>query len=202
MQTLLASVGGLDDEMRLVVINRFFNIRIVYALDTVVWGVEDCWASPLEMLGKGRGDCEEYVIGRYFSLLAAGTASARLRLVYVRATPGQPGQPDHAALAHMVLAYSAALGDDLLILDNQIKSNRRDSASLALAGRGAGADVQLQWRRPVAGRRRACRRQSGDATVALARCTGQGARRRVSMKMISMKVVSMKVVSMKGRACR
>ena len=150
MQTLLASVAGLDDEMRLVVINRFFNIRIVYALDTVVWGVEDCWASPLEMLGKGRGDCEEYVIGRYFSLLAAGTAPARLRLVYVRATPGQPGQPDHAALAHMVLAYSAALGDDLLILDNQIKSTRfgqpragrtwcrcRCSASMAKACGGA-----------------------------------------------------------------
>ncbi len=124
LQTLLASVASLDDEMRLAAVNRFFNNRIVFASDIAVWGVEDYWASPLEMLGKGRGDCEDYVIGKYFSLLAAGTAPAQLRLVYVRATLGQPGQPGHAVLAHMVLAYTAAPGDDPLILDNLIDAVR------------------------------------------------------------------------------
>ena len=46
---------------------------------------DDYWASPLETLDKGRGDCEDYAIAKYFSLLAAGVPVARLRLVYVRA---------------------------------------------------------------------------------------------------------------------
>ena len=36
----------------------------LFASDAEVWGQTDYWASPLEMLAKGRGDCEDYVIGK------------------------------------------------------------------------------------------------------------------------------------------
>jgi predicted transglutaminase-like cysteine proteinase len=117
LQAVLAGLTGQDESLRLAAINQFFNRRIVFTPDAEVWGQADYWASPLEMLGKGRGDCEDYVIGKYFSLLVAGVPVTKLRLVYVRATVGGPGGE---VLAHMVLAYYAAPGAEPLILDNLI----------------------------------------------------------------------------------
>lgn len=117
LQNTLAGVTGLDEAARLAAINQFFNRRVIFASDREVWGQEDYWASPLEMLDKGRGDCEDYVIGKYFSLLAAGVPVTSLRLVYVRASIGGPGGE---VLAHMVLAYYASAGAEPLILDNLI----------------------------------------------------------------------------------
>jgi predicted transglutaminase-like cysteine proteinase len=133
LQAVLLTVAAQDDAARLMAINQFFNSRIVFTSDIQVWGVEDYWASPLEMLGKGRGDCEDYVIGKYFGLIAAGTPPARLRLVYVRATLGHPGRAAGAVLPHMVLAYSDARGDDPLILDNLIDDIRPASQRPDLA---------------------------------------------------------------------
>ena len=115
LQSVLAGLNGQEDAARIAAINQFFNGRIVFTSDQDVWGQADYWASPLEMLGKGRGDCEDYVIGKYFALLAAGVPMSRLRLVYVRAIVGGPGGE---VLAHMVLAYYAAPGAEPLILDN------------------------------------------------------------------------------------
>jgi predicted transglutaminase-like cysteine proteinase len=117
LQGVLTSVLTLDDAAKLAAINQFFNRRIVFATDAEVWGEIDHWASPLELLAKGRGDCEDYVIGKYFSLLAAGVPVTRLRLVYVRATIGGPGGD---IAAHMVLAYYAAPAAEPAILDNLI----------------------------------------------------------------------------------
>ena len=117
LQAVLAGLNGQDEAARLAAINQFFNRRVVFTSDIEVWGQVDYWASPLEMLGKGRGDCEDYVIGKYFSLVVAGVPVSRLRLVYVRATIGGPGGE---TLAHMVLAYYATPGAEPLILDNLI----------------------------------------------------------------------------------
>lgn len=112
LQALLRDAAAMDDPARLQAVNRFFNERIAFAPDAVVWGQEDYWASPLETLAQGRGDCEDYAIAKYASLLAAGVAPQRLRLVYVRAQIGAQAQ------AHMVLAYQAADAETPLILDN------------------------------------------------------------------------------------
>ena len=117
LQAVLAGLNGQDEPAKLAAINQFFNRRVMFATDQEVWGQLDYWASPLEMLGKGRGDCEDYVIGKYFSLLVAGVPVNRLRLVYVRATIGGPGGE---TVAHMVLAYYASPGAEPLILDNLI----------------------------------------------------------------------------------
>jgi len=107
----------MDDERRLELINQFFNRRIYFREDIEVWGQVDYWATPLEMFAQGQGDCEDYAIGKYFSLLAAGVAPAKLRLVYVRATLGGVGGVQQA---HMVLAYYAEPAAEPLILDNLI----------------------------------------------------------------------------------
>jgi predicted transglutaminase-like cysteine proteinase len=128
LQSVLASLDGQDEQARLLAINQFFNRRIRFASDMDVWGQIDYWASPLESLAQGRGDCEDYVIAKYYGLLAAGIPVAQLRLVYVRATLGGPGgdvQP------HMVLAHYASPGADPSILDNLVSdirpaSRRRD----------------------------------------------------------------------------
>ncbi|MEO8057999.1 MAG: transglutaminase-like cysteine peptidase [Burkholderiales bacterium] len=117
LQALLAAAADQDDAHRLATFNDFFNRRIVFTADTEVWGQNDYWASPIETLGMGRGDCEDYVIAKYFSLMAAGVPAAKLRLVYVRATIGGPGG---AVQAHMVLAYYSVPGAEPLILDNLI----------------------------------------------------------------------------------
>jgi predicted transglutaminase-like cysteine proteinase len=117
LQPLLAASVGQDDLQRLATLNDFFNRRVVFTPDSEAWGQTDYWASPLETLGKGRGDCEDYVIAKYFSLMAAGVPQAKLRLVYVRAVVGGPGG---AVQAHMVLAYYAQPGAEPLILDNLI----------------------------------------------------------------------------------
>jgi predicted transglutaminase-like cysteine proteinase len=121
LQPLLASLVQADDTTRLEALNRFFNLRIVFAEDLQVWHVEDHWASPLETLQQGRGDCEDYAIAKYFSLLAAGIPAAQLRLVYVRLQIGGAGGPSQA---HMVLAYYAQPQAEPLILDNLVTEIR------------------------------------------------------------------------------
>ena len=139
LQAVLGSLAGQDESAKLVAINQFYNRRIVFASDSEVWGQLDYWASPLEMLGKGRGDCEDYVIGKYFSLLVAGVPVAKMRLVYVRAAIGGPGGE---VVAHMVLAYYAAPGAEPLILDNLIgemrPASRRPDLSPVFSFNGEG----------------------------------------------------------------
>jgi len=117
LQPLIVTVADQDDESRLVAVNQFFNRRVLFRDDAEVWGEHDHWASPLETLDKGAGDCEDYAIAKYFTLVATGMPAAKLRLVYVRAQIGGPGGP---AQAHMVLAYYGSPAAEPLILDNLI----------------------------------------------------------------------------------
>ena len=90
-------------------VNAFWN-RIPYVEDQDHWGVEDYWASPLETLLSNGADCEDYVIGKYFTLIEIGVAAHQLRLTHA-ALKG-------SSLPHMVLAYYPRAGADALILDN------------------------------------------------------------------------------------
>lgn len=127
---LIAQAAAVDDVARLQLVNEFFNRRVQFRDDTEVWQQIDYWASPLETLDKGAGDCEDFAIAKYFSLLATGMPVAKLRLVYVRAQlGGASGLPQ----AHMVLAYYAAPGAEPLILDNLITDVRPASRRPDLA---------------------------------------------------------------------
>jgi predicted transglutaminase-like cysteine proteinase len=119
LQDLLQQAAGLDDEARLDAINAWFNRRVIFRTDDAAQGEADHWASPLETLHAGHGDCEDYAIAKYFSLVAVGTPVARLRLVYVRAQVA-----GNDAQAHMVLAYYPQPNAEPLILDNLVTSVR------------------------------------------------------------------------------
>jgi len=115
-RTLIEKNKTLANPDKLDHVNTFFNDRIAYADDQVVWGVEDYWTTPLELLGKGRGDCEDYAIAKYITLLLMDVPVQKLRLVYVRARMGS------GTVAHMVLSYFETPTGDPLILDNLTNS--------------------------------------------------------------------------------
>jgi predicted transglutaminase-like cysteine proteinase len=114
------AMTGAEDKLRRV--NEFFNRRIFFADDQEVWGQSDYWATPMEFLAKGRGDCEDFTIAKYFTLLNAGITDEQLRLVYVKAKIGGPNSS--MVQAHMVLAYYPAPNAEPLILDNLITDIR------------------------------------------------------------------------------
>lgn len=116
---------NLPEPEKLSRINDFFNHTIAFVDDLEVWGKADYWATPLEVLGRRRGDCEDFAISKYVSLRSLGVPLDKLRLVYVRAQIGGASQ------AHMVLAYYSSPQAEPLILDNLIgeirpASQRRD----------------------------------------------------------------------------
>ena len=115
LQQAMASVTGKDDAAKIRAVNDFYNQRLAYMEDIDNWGQLDYWASPLESLGKGAGDCEDYAIGKYFTLTSLGIAHAKLRMVYVRASIA--GAPN-GFVAHMVLAYYPTPEAEPLVLDN------------------------------------------------------------------------------------
>jgi predicted transglutaminase-like cysteine proteinase len=93
-------------------VNSFFNSRIRYTTDIELWGVEDYWATPFELLSKNAGDCEDFAIAKYFTLKAVGVKEDKLNIMYVKSL--QQG------IAHMVLAYYSVPEAEPLILDNNI----------------------------------------------------------------------------------
>lgn len=121
-RTLLTSTAGQSDSVKLQRVNDFFNRRTRFRDDRDIWGVEDYWASPLEVLGRAEGDCEDFAIAKYMTLKLMGVSSDKMRLAYVKARLGGP--QSSLVQAHMVLSYYPAPGDEPLILDNLISDIR------------------------------------------------------------------------------
>jgi predicted transglutaminase-like cysteine proteinase len=119
---LLVSLQGASQWSQIEKINAFVNDHVVYAEDRDVWHVEDYWATPLETLGRGLGDCEDYAIAKYFSLLIVGIPSDQLRITYVKARVGT--QNNVTFVAHMVLAYYPSVTSEPYILDSLIDDVR------------------------------------------------------------------------------
>ena len=90
-------------------VNIFFN-RLHFIDDIKLWGKTDYWATPLEFLGAGGGDCEDFSIAKYFSLRELGVDDEKLRLIYVKALKLNQ--------FHMVVAYYPTPSAVPLILDN------------------------------------------------------------------------------------
>jgi len=114
--SLIHSVRDLPDVVKLVAVNDYFNANVGFGPDQAVWGATDYWATPLETLGRGKGDCEDFSIGKYVTLGLLGVPLDRLRITYVRADTGAAASPH--VQAHMVLAYYSTPDSEPLILDN------------------------------------------------------------------------------------
>lgn len=109
-QTLLESGAGAAEPDKLQRVNDFFNRNINFVEDLVLWLKNDYWATPSELLIKGAGDCEDFSIAKYFSLVEMGVSEDKLRITYVKALAiDQP---------HMVLTYYASAHSVPLVLDN------------------------------------------------------------------------------------
>ncbi|MBQ0944954.1 transglutaminase-like cysteine peptidase [Ideonella sp. 4Y16] len=122
VQELVQQLPGRDEPGRIAAVNDFFNQRIGFRSDLDLYGVTDYWASPLETMARGAGDCEDFAIAKYFTLVAAGVSQRKLRLVYVRA------MDLGLAVPHMVLAYYPTPDADPWVLDNLVPGLRPASA--------------------------------------------------------------------------
>ena len=80
---VLLFAGCSERTLEIQEINNFFN-KIPYLDDIKVWGEKEYWATPLEFLAKAKGDCEDYVIAKYFSLGNLGIAYEKLYFSYVK----------------------------------------------------------------------------------------------------------------------
>jgi predicted transglutaminase-like cysteine proteinase len=109
LQKSLDSVENASDLEKLETVNNFYN-GVRYASDMKVYKKKDYWATPWEFLGKDMGDCEDYVISKYFALIYLGIDSQKLFFTYVKSTKFKA--------AHMVLTYFETPRSEPLILDN------------------------------------------------------------------------------------
>ncbi|WP_370679810.1 transglutaminase-like cysteine peptidase [Comamonas sp. GB3 AK4-5] len=113
---MLDQQAGRSVQGQLKAVNDFWNQNVVGSEDILIWGEQEYWATPLETLGKRQGDCEDYVIGKYFSLQRLGVPVEKLRFIYVRARVGGMGSTQ--SIAHMVLGYYETPQSEPLVLDN------------------------------------------------------------------------------------
>lgn len=110
-QTLVEENNGQSEWNSINVVNRFFN-KVRFISDEQHWHRNDYWATPVEFLSTNGGDCEDFSIAKYFTLLELGVPDERLRITYVKALKLNQ--------AHMVLAYYETPTSEPLILDNLV----------------------------------------------------------------------------------
>ena len=108
----------LNDQQKLTLVNDFFNRRIQFSDDRLLWKMKDYWATPLETMGVGAGDCEDFSIAKYVTLRMLGVSIDKMRITYVRAQIG--GEQSRVTQAHMVLGYYSQPDSEPLLLDNLI----------------------------------------------------------------------------------
>jgi predicted transglutaminase-like cysteine proteinase len=108
-QRLMSENRGRSEQEKLSMVNSFFN-RLKFSSDIDLWGKVDYWATPIEAMGKGAADCEDYSIAKYFTLKELGVPDSKMRIMYVKALKLDQ--------AHMVLTYYPSPGAVPLVLDN------------------------------------------------------------------------------------
>ncbi|HQV08556.1 MAG TPA: transglutaminase-like cysteine peptidase [Thauera sp.] len=115
---MLQDADAQPEQARLERVNSFFNRRIRFDDDALIWKTNDYWATPLETMGRKAGDCEDFAIAKYVSLRLLGVPADKLRLIYVRAQIGGPSSA--ISQAHMVVGYFPTPDAEPLVLDNLI----------------------------------------------------------------------------------
>lgn len=119
--SMMNRAKGVSERDKLEKVNDFFN-NTPYLSDQKVWGVSDYWATRLEFIGKDKGDCEDFVIAKYFTLKELGVPSSKLYMTYAKSLKFK--------VAHMVLTYYETPKSIPLVLDNYnykiLPANQRD----------------------------------------------------------------------------
>jgi predicted transglutaminase-like cysteine proteinase len=107
--SLLKKSYALDEQIQIKDVNGFFNL-LRFTDDIKLWGISNYWATPIEFLGVNAGDCEDFAIAKYFTLLELGVPDKKMRITMVKAVTLNQ--------YHMVVAYYETPGSIPLILDN------------------------------------------------------------------------------------
>ena len=107
-ETFVKDNQGSMSQDTLFKVNKYMN-RSPYIVDPVNWGVPDYWATPQEFFFKD-GDCEDYAISKYVTLLRLGYDAKKMRIVVL--------QDENLRTAHAVLAVIHE--GEQYILDNQV----------------------------------------------------------------------------------
>ena len=116
LNSLLMMMEELNDSSEdqiAMAVNRFFN-QLEYRSDIKTWNKSDYWASRLEFLGRGQGDCEDYAVAKFLTMIQLGVPAKKLFLTYVKAV----GYQD---VAHLVVTYYKKPGTVPFVLDNYNK---------------------------------------------------------------------------------
>ena len=108
-QNFLKSVKELDDIKKLQKTNTYMN-KILPTHDSEVFGIDDKWLTPKEFLITGKGDCEDYAIAKYFTLVELGVKKKNLFLSVVKL--------NNKNSFHMVLLYLKEKDSYPLVIDN------------------------------------------------------------------------------------
>ncbi|MGR5368471.1 transglutaminase-like cysteine peptidase [Photobacterium damselae] len=129
LNSLISRNKNATDSTKTLIINQYIN-SYTFSPDTLIWGKLDYWAQPLQFIGVGGGDCEDFALTKYIVLLKMGIPDSNLKLDYVHKMPSKAD--------HMVLLYSSDRDSPLSnwdVLDNETNkvdtlSNRHDLSSV------------------------------------------------------------------------
>jgi len=105
----MAIYKKLNKEDQLKRVNFYLN-RLLPQYDSVTYKKEDNWATPKEFLRIGYGDCEDYALIKYYSLIRLGFDEKKLFITLVK----EKSKPDY----HMILTYFQNEYSSPLVLDN------------------------------------------------------------------------------------
>ncbi|MCL1086482.1 hypothetical protein C9I43_14675 [Shewanella morhuae] len=104
-----SEASTMSEKEKLLKVNNFFNL-FNFVDDIKLWGESNYWATPMEFIGVNGGDCEDFSIAKYFTLLQLGVQEDKMRITMVKATTLNQ--------YHMVLAYYETPASIPLVLDN------------------------------------------------------------------------------------
>lgn len=100
-----------DPFVKLDSVNNFFN-EYKYISDRDLYKKEDYWATRKEFIVNGAGDCEDFVVAKYFTLLELGIEESKLSILHVLLNNQY----------HLVLGYQEDISSNILILDSSNKT--------------------------------------------------------------------------------
>lgn len=128
LKKLMRTLKGKPDIYKVNKINQFFN-QIPRYSDRSVWGKDDYWATPNELMRLNKGDCEDLAIAKYFVLRRLGLSEEKLHLAYGKSFDMEKNTIE----PHMVLVYYRANGESVVLdsLKNNLNTiNNRDDLIL------------------------------------------------------------------------
>ena len=121
LKTLINEAGSASELEKIVLVNAFFNHQVRFVEDAEHWGEKDYWATPMETVITEGGDCEDFSIAKYFTLLELGVPEEQLRLWFVHMNPSKKS---HIVLGYYPLGQKTPLILDSLT-DNILPASRR-----------------------------------------------------------------------------